>query len=104
MFCHLAGLAGFVIPVVLSGIIAPLIVWQMKKGESTLIDEHGREAVNFQLSYTLYIFVSAILCIFLIGIPLLVVAIVAQLVFMIIAAIRANSGETYRIPFIFRLV
>lgn len=109
MFCHLAGLAGFVVPIVLSGIIAPLIVWQIKKDEHPFIDEHGKEALNFQLSVALYavigVAVCVITCIGAILIPFVVGSIyLANLIFMIIAAIKANNGEHYRYPLTIRFI
>ncbi len=109
MFCHLAGLAGFVVPIVLSGIIAPLIVWQVKKDEHPFIDEHGKEALNFQLSVALYavigVAVCVITCIGAILIPFVVGGIyLANLIFMIIAAIKANNGEHYRYPLTIRFI
>ena len=102
MVCHLAMLVGYLIP--FGNIIGPLVVWQVKKDESPFIDEHGREAVNFQICYTIYIFVAALSFLVLIGFILLPVVIVAQIVFTVIAAIKANSGESYRFPYIFRLL
>ena len=109
MFCHLAGLAGVVIPVVLSGIIAPLIVWQVKKDEHPFIDEHGKEALNFQLSIALYTIISVAVCIITcigaILIPFVVGGIyLANLIFMIIAGVKANNGEHYRYPLTIRFI
>ncbi len=102
MICHLSALVGYIIP--FGNIIGPLVVWQVKKDESPFIDEHGREAVNFQIAYMIYAIIPLLLSIILIGIPLLLILAIAQVVFVIIAAIKANSGESYKIPFIFRLV
>jgi len=109
MFCHLAGLAGFVIPVVLSGIIAPLIVWQMKKDEHPFIDEQGKEALNFQISMPLYAMIGTaacfITCIGVVLIPFVVGAVYfVNLIFLIIAAIKANNGEHYRYPLSIRFI
>ena len=34
-------------------ILGPLIIWQLKKGESEYVDYHGRESLNFQISATI---------------------------------------------------
>ena len=102
MICHLSALVGYIIP--LGNIIGPLVVWQVKKDESPFIDEHGREAVNFQISYMIYFIVAVLSVFLLVGFLLIPIVAVAQVVFVIIAAIKANSGESYKIPFIFRLV
>jgi uncharacterized Tic20 family protein len=109
MFCHLAGLAGFVIPVVLSGIVAPLIVWQIKKDEHPFIDEHGREALNFQISMSLYAIIGSVACLITcvgaILIPFLVGGVyIVDLVFLLIAAVKANNGERYRYPLAIRFI
>lgn len=109
MFCHLAGLAGFVIPVIISGIIAPLIIWQIKKDEHPFIDEHGKEAVNFQISMSLYtvigIVACLITCIGAVLIPFVAVALcIINLVFLLIAAVKANNGEHYYYPISIRFI
>lgn len=100
MFCHLAGLAGYMIP--LGSVVGPLIVWQVKREESPFIDEHGREAMNFQLSYLLYFVICILLVFFAVGILLIFPLVIAHFVFMIVAGIKANDGKSYRIPFIIR--
>jgi len=49
---HLSGFGGYVFP--LGSIIIPLIIWETKKEESKFIDDNGKEAINFNLSYLLY--------------------------------------------------
>ena len=51
---HISAFAGFIFP--FGNIITPLIAWQTLKNKSAFLDEQGKEAVNFNISYTLYIF------------------------------------------------
>jgi|AP95_1055475.scaffolds.fasta_scaffold40419_2 uncharacterized Tic20 family protein len=102
MLCHLATFSGFVIP--LGNILGPLGVWLYKRSESPFIDRHGKEAINFQITLTLYLIASAVLIIVLIGIPLLVVGGLAGMIFTAIAALRASHGSEYRYPLTFRFV
>ena len=85
-------------------IIGPLIVWLMKKDQSPYLDRQGRELLNFQISYLIYAFVSALLCFLLIGIPLLFIVAIATLVLTIIGIVRASEGNVYRFPFTIRLL
>lgn len=102
MFCHLAGLVGYIIP--FGNIIGPLVLWQMKKEGSAYIDYHGKESVNFQIALTAYMIVAGLLCMVLIGFLLLPVVGIGGLVLMVMAGIKAKDGEMYRYPFIFRLL
>ena len=84
--------------------IGPLLIWLIKKDSSSYIDYHGKEYMNFFISYTIYSLVSVILMIVLIGFLTIWVVGVAGFVFTIIGAIKAYEGKTYRIPLIFRLI
>jgi len=102
MLCHLSALAGYVIP--FGNVIGPVIIWQIKKTEFPSVDEHGKEAVNFQISVLIYTFVSILLTFVLIGIPLLVATVIGNLVLIVIATIKANNGEAYRYPLTIRFI
>ena len=101
--CHLSALAGFVIPGV-GHILGPLIVWLIKRGDSPEIDAHGKEALNFQISILIYNLVAGVLCLVLIGFALLLVLHILNVVFVIVAALKAGEGEMYRYPLTIRLV
>jgi uncharacterized Tic20 family protein len=101
--CHLSALAGFVIPGA-GHILGPLIVWLIKRGESAEIDAHGKEALNFQISMLIYNVVAGILCLVLIGFVLLAVLHILNVVFVIIASLKASEGEMYRYPLVIRLL
>ena len=96
MFCHLSALSGFIIP--FGNVIAPLIIWILKKEEYPLVDDQGKEAINFQISMTIYIIASVILIIIVIGIPLLILLGLFELIVIVIASIKANEGTRYRYP------
>ena len=102
MLCHLATFAGFLIP--FGHIVAPLVVWQIKKGESTFIDFNGKEAVNFNISVTLYGAIAALSMLVVVGIILLPAVVITGIVLAIIAGVKASNGEIYRYPFIIRFI
>jgi uncharacterized Tic20 family protein len=108
MFCHLGGLAALVVPVV-GSILGPLIIWQIKKEDHPFVDEQGKEAVNFQISMLLYAVIGSAACLITcIGMPLipivgLAVSIV-DLIFLVIAALKANDGFHYRYPVCIRFI
>jgi len=103
MICHLSGLAGLVVPVI-GCIVGPLIVWQIKKEEFTFVDEQGKEAVNFQISMLIYGIVAGLLCFACVGFVLAPAVAIFDLVFLLIAAVKANNGEHYRYPLTIRFI
>lgn len=103
MLCHLLALCGYVgIP--FGNIIGPLVVWLIKKDEYPFVDDQGKESVNFQITMTLAAIVCMVLVFVVIGFFLLMALLVVNLVFIIIATIKANNGEMYRYPFCLRLI
>jgi uncharacterized protein len=102
MFCHLSALAGFVIP--FGNVIGPLVIWLMKKDVYPLVDDQGKEALNFQISMTIYFIVSGILILILIGIVLLIGLAIFEIVVIIMAMIKANEGVAYRYPLSIRFI
>lgn len=94
---HLGVLAGLVIP--LGNILAPLIIWLTQKDKSEFVHAHAQEALNFQITVTLALVVSAILIIIIVGIVLMAAIAILSIVFAIIAAVAANKGEYYKYPF-----
>ena len=102
MFCHLSALIGFVIP--FGNVIAPLVIWTLKKDEYEHVNDQGKEAINFQISITIYILISVVLILLAIGIFLLIILGIFSLIMIVIAAINANDGNKYRYPFTIRFI
>lgn len=105
MLAHLAGLAMFVLPA-FGAVIGPLVVWLIKKEEHPFVDDQGKESVNFQITMLIYLFVAGLTTLICIGFVLAPAVLLADLIFLIIAAIKANEGEYYRYPkyLIFRFI
>jgi uncharacterized Tic20 family protein len=103
MLCHLLGLAGLIMPVV-GNIVGPLVIWQIKKDEFPFVDEQGKEAVNFQISMTIYGVISGVLTIVCVGFFMLAAVYIVDLVFLLIAAVKANNGQSYRYPLTIRFI
>lgn len=102
MLCHISGLAGLAIP--LGNIIVPMVIWALKRYDYPLVDDQGREAINFQISITIYFFISAFLILLVIGIPLLIILAAADIILVIIAGLKALEGTKYRYPLNVRLI
>ena len=102
MFCHLSAFAGFIIP--FGSIIGPIVVWSIKRDQYPLVDDQGKEAINFQISMLIYFIVSAILVFVLVGIPLLVAIFFFRIIITVVAAVKANEGVRYRYPLSIRFV
>ncbi|MFN7021398.1 MAG: DUF4870 domain-containing protein [Phycisphaerales bacterium] len=103
LFMHLMlPIATFsVLPIVLG----PLIMWLIRKDQSAFINDHGKEALNFNLSVLIYIILCAVLIpVCGIGFFLMPIVWILAVVFSIIAAVSANHGEWYRYPACIRII
>ncbi len=102
MLCHIGAFAGYIIP--FGHIIAPLVIWLIKKDESPFVDDQGKESLNFQISMSIYAIIAALLTLVVIGIVLLIAVVIFDVIMVIIAAVRANNGERYRYPLCMRFI
>src|SRR5712691_5661744 len=103
VLCHASALLGLFFHF-LGHLGGPLIVWLVKRGDSPEIDAHGKESLNFQLSMLIYNVIAAILCLVLIGIPILILLYILNIVFVIVASIKASEGTLYRYPMTIRFL
>ena len=98
MIAHLSG--------IVTGFIGPLVIWLINKDKSdkTWVIEEAKEALNFQITVLIAMFVCGALTLILIGLFLIPIVAIAALVLAIMAGLKANSGESYRYPFTLRLI
>jgi uncharacterized Tic20 family protein len=129
---HISAFAGFLFP--FGHIITPLIAWQTLKERSPFLDRQGKEAVNFNLSYTLYAFILTLTFIpFAIGsffrnmshfdnlkinfdfnnnniLGFIGVGTISGILYLvgialvIIASLKAKDGEDYKYPFTIKFI
>ena len=102
MLCHFSSFVGLIFP--FGNFLGPLIIWLIKKEEMPFVEDQGKEVLNFQISMTIYLLISGILCIILIGIPIIIGLVIFCFIITIIAAISANDGKSYRYPMNLRLI
>lgn len=97
VLCHLFGLLGLIVPP--GNVVGPLLIWLLKKEEHPFIEDQGREALNFQITFTIALMVSVFLALVYIGLFLLAILGIADLILIIVASSAASRGENYRYPF-----
>lgn len=106
MLVHLLGL--------LTGFIGVLIIWLVKKDQSMFVNHHGKEALNFIITWFLASLVliggGLVLAVVTMGLgmflifPFIFLMWIGQIVFGIMACMAANRGEWHRIPLTIRLI
>lgn len=112
---HLASFVGF-LGVPFGNVLGPLVVWLVKRRDLPFVDDQGREALNFQISLTIYGLVIGVLLFLAVfatpesPAPLVVclAAIAALVLFGVVAtvaaAVQAGKGVAFRYPAALRLV
>ena len=109
MIGHLSALTGWI-----SGfgyIAGPLVVWLIKKDTMPFVAKEAKEALNFNISRTIWLILVAIaafvLTFVLVGVllwPVVALIPVGMSVLSIVGGIRANEGRGYRYPLTLRLI
>ena len=76
MFLHLSLLAGCVVPG--AGLVAPIVIWQVKKDEYPELDQHGKAALNWILSLLVYSLIGIVLACVYVGFFILIPLAIGQ--------------------------
>lgn len=104
-YATLTHLSVFAIAFIGIPVVIPLVMWLVRRSASPFLDDHGREAVNFQISLAIYALVG--LPLFFLcgaGAVLWAATVVLAIVGSVLAAMAANRGEYFRYPATLRLV
>lgn len=81
-----------------TSLIAPLIIWLIKREDSPFIDKAGKNYFNFLLSYMIWLIVASIAMFIIIGFILFPIIAILNFIFTIVAAVKAYNGEDYLPP------
>ena len=96
LFIHLSQFLSYAIPVL--GWVVPIVIWQVMKDKSEIMDAHGINITNWLISEFIYLVAFALLSTVIIGIPFLIAAMIAGVVFPILGALKAQNLEVWRYP------
>lgn len=99
---HAAALSGLFVP--FGNILGPLVIWAIKRDDSQFIDENGKQAVNFQITWTILVIVAALTVLIGIGVVLLPLVAIAWLILVIIAIVRTSENQVYDYPLTLEVV
>jgi uncharacterized protein len=87
---------------IVSGWVGPLIIWLIKREQSKFVDFHGKQSlflhivvVALMIPMMILMFIPLVGCVIF---PLFMLLGVGLLVVQIVLAVKANSGEWYRMP------
>jgi uncharacterized Tic20 family protein len=94
MLSHLLG--------IFTSFVGALVIWLIKKDESSFINDQAKEALNFQITMALAFFVAG--CTLFFAFLLMPLVAIVNFIFCVLAAIAASKGQLYRYPFALRLV
>lgn len=93
---HLSQFAGCLVP--MAGFILPIVMWSSFKDQSISIDIHGKNIINFMISFIIYVSIAAVLCLILIGFPILLVLAALGVILPIMGAIKSSNDQVFQYP------
>lgn len=98
LLTHLSG-------IVLSFIV-PLVIWltNKDKADKGWLNDQAKEALNFQITIAIGYAICMVLAFIIIGGLLMPIVWLVNLIFCILAGMKANEGVAYRYPFALRLI
>ncbi len=82
----------------LTAFIIPLVMWLVGKDENKRVDFHGKNILNFQITYIIWLIVGIITIPIIVGIVILSVIGIAMTVFIIVASVKSYNGEDWKYP------
>jgi uncharacterized protein len=85
----------------LAALVAPLVLWLIRREGSVFNDDHGREVLNFCITFVI---LNVVLLVTIIGVAFMPFLWIFAIVSMIRGAIASSRGEYFRYPMTFRFL
>ncbi|ERH00618.1 MAG: hypothetical protein J07HN6_02241 [Halonotius sp. J07HN6] len=82
----------------IASFLGPILFLVLADDDDELVRENAKNAINFQIVVFLGILIAAVLVFLFIGFLLLPLIGVIDVVFVLIATVKANNGEIYSYP------
>ncbi len=79
-------------------LIIPLIMWITNKDQNANVNKHGKNILNFSISFAIYFLISSLLIFVVIGILTTILLSILYFAFILIATIKAAKGEYWKYP------
>jgi len=100
---HLASLA-FLIGIPFGNIVGPLVVWLIKKDQFPMVNDGGKDALNFQITMAICAMACIPLMFIIIGFFLIFAVAVFDIIMVILAAVKASEGVRFKYPLTLQLI
>lgn len=85
-------------------LLVPILIWVLKKDEGGETEQGLRDVMNYGISYTIYMIVSGLLTIILIGFITTPILGLMLIIFSIVGAVKAAQGERWVPPFTLKIL
>ena len=96
VIAHVSALAAIFFPVI-GAIAGPLAVYLLSTDKPEA-QKHAKAALNFNISFSIYFIVAALLGFILIGFLLMPILAIFWLVLIVMGAIQASEGKLFKYP------
>lgn len=99
---HLSQYCSMIVPIL--GIVVPIVLWVMNKDNDPLVDAHGRNILNWNITLLIYFMICGFLMFLFIGFLLIWIPCILMVIYPIIGAAKASNGEVWKYPFSFKIL
>jgi uncharacterized Tic20 family protein len=102
MLCHVSAMLMYVTAI--GGLVAPFVIWLLKREEMPFVADQGKETINFQITILLALAAAVVLMLVVVGFVLFWALLAFHFVVTIVAAVKVTEGVAYRYPFCWRVL